>query len=517
MNKLSLREKIGQLIVTGFPEPNITEDLNRLITEYKIGNIILFSHNVQSIDQLRELCEELQQSITASTGYPALISIDQEGGRVTRLPADAANIPGAMAIASTIRPENTYAAGRITARELRALGINFNLAPVLDINNNKQNPVINVRSYGDTIEVVEEYGLQMMKGLQDGGVLAAIKHFPGHGDTSVDSHLGLPVIDKSLEQLMELELKPFRTAIENGAECIMSAHILFPSIEQEKVPATMSRTIITDLLKNKLGYEGLVVSDCLEMNAIQKYYGTAQGALGALKAGVHMVYISHTPSLVMEAVELIEQAVQSGELSMTIVDEALKKVLYYKGKYGEVTSPELSVVGCDAHLRAVAAISQESICHVRGNLSVIEQNDPDTIFVGSYSYRSDMASSRVNSDLLFPAAMADAFYTAQLIINIDPDQDEIDQVLSQVHGYSRVVVGLYNGRENTGQLKLVNRLYANGHQVTAVALGRPYDLELLEGDICGLAAFEYTPLAINSLIQILSGAIVPTGRMSITG
>ena len=225
MNKLSLREKIGQLIVTGFPGPEITDDLNQLITEYKIGNIILFSHNVRSVDQLSRLCTELQERITEQTGQPAFISIDQEGGRVTRLPDEATNVPGAMAIASTGRPENAYAAGRITARELRALGINFNLAPVLDINNNKQNPVINVRSYGDTAYTVEEYGLQMLRGLQEGGVLASIKHFPGHGDTAVDSHLGLPVIDKSVEQLEELELKPFRRAIEYGAECITTAHI----------------------------------------------------------------------------------------------------------------------------------------------------------------------------------------------------------------------------------------------------------------------------------------------------
>lgn len=219
-----------------------------------------------------------------------------------------------MAIASTGRPENAYAAGRITAREMRALGINFNLAPVLDINNNKQNPVINVRSYGDTAEVVTEYGLQMLRGLKDGGVLAAIKHFPGHGDTAVDSHLGLPSIDKSLEALEELELKPFRAAIDSGAECLTSAHILFPAIENNQVPATMSKAIITDLLKHRMGYEGLVISDCLEMDAIQKYYGTAEGAVGALKAGVHLLFISHSAQLVKDAVRRIEHAVETGEL-----------------------------------------------------------------------------------------------------------------------------------------------------------------------------------------------------------
>ncbi|MCL6458252.1 MAG: beta-N-acetylhexosaminidase [Gorillibacterium sp.] len=516
MNHLSLREKIGQLVVTGFPEAKMTDELRRLITDYKIGNIILFSYNVENADQLKALCEELQRLIKENTGYPALISIDQEGGRVTRLSVDAVNIPGAMAIASTGRSGNAYTAGRITALELTALGINLNLAPVLDINNNKQNPVINVRSYGDTAEVVKEYGLQMMKGLQDGGVLASIKHFPGHGDTSVDSHLGLPVIDKSLEELMNLELKPFLAAIESGAECITTAHILFPSLELEQVPATMSKTIITDLLKNRMGYHGLVISDCLEMDAIQKVYGTAQGALAALKAGVHMVYISHTPSLVIEAVELIEQAVQSGDLAMTTLDEAVEKVLYYKQRYGNRSGAELSIVGCEVHRRAVAAMSLESICHVRGDLVSIEKNDKDIVFVGSYAYRSTMASSRVNPDLSFPATMSAAFSVAHQMISINPDQDEIQQVLNQVSEYSRVVVGLVNGLVNSGQLNLVNQLCTAGHQVTVIALGSPYDLEVLGGDICGLVAFEYSSLAFDSLIQILSGSTAPIGKLSIT-
>src|SRR5690606_11166793 len=189
------------------------------------------------------------------------------------------------------------------------------------------------------------------------GILAAVKHFPGHGDTSVDSHLGLPVINKTLGELKELELRPFQKAIENGVECIISAHILFPLIEQGNLPATMSRTMITDVLKNKLGYEGLIVSDCLEMDAIRKYYGTAEGALRALQAGVHMLFISHTPDLVIAAIEKIEQAVESGELPIETIDEAVHKVMRYKEKYAEPSQrPPLAVVGCEPHRRAVAAM-----------------------------------------------------------------------------------------------------------------------------------------------------------------
>ncbi|MFD1956778.1 glycoside hydrolase family 3 N-terminal domain-containing protein [Paenibacillus thailandensis] len=519
MNKLTLREKIGQLIVTGFPKAEVSAEFERLVAEYKIGNAILFSYNAENVPQLKRLCGELRALIERHTGMPAFIAIDQEGGRVTRLPADATNVPGAMAVASTGRPEHAYAAGRLTARELRALGINFNLAPVLDINNNKRNPVINVRSYGDTAEAVETYGLPMMKGLRDEGVLSAIKHFPGHGDTNVDSHLGLPVIGKTAEQLEELELRPFERAINAGAESVMTAHILFPQLEPERVPATMSRAIVTGLLKGKLGYGGLIVSDCLEMDAVKTHYGTAEGALGALKAGVHLLFISHTPQLVREAAERIERAVLEGELSEEALDEAVEKVLYYKEKYRILPSlgGDAGIVGCAAHRRTAEAISEESICLTSGRLEPIARGAADTMIVGCYPFRTDRASNAVSGALSFPRAMAEALGVPYRMTDMNPDDAEIEDVLAETARYSRIVLGLYNGQDHPGQLKLARALVAAGRRVTAAALGKPYDLELIEGVACGLAAFEYTPLSLRSLAKMLCGEAVPTGRLRLRG
>lgn len=513
LTKLTLREKIGQLIVTGFPSPAVTDEFAKLVQECKIGNVILFSYNAESVAQLGRLCRELHSLIENHTGLPAFISIDQEGGRVTRLPEGATNVPGAMAVASTGRPEHAYAVGRLTARELKAFGINFNLAPVLDINNNKLNPVINVRSYGDTAETVEEYGLPMMKGLLDGGVLSAVKHFPGHGDTEVDSHLGLPSIDKTLEQLEQLELLPFIRAIREGAESIMSAHILFPRIESRRLPATMSRTIMTGILKDRLGYKGLIVSDCLEMEAIKTYYGTAEGALGALKAGVHMVFISHTPALVREAVERIEQAVLDGELPEAAVNEAAEKVLHYKKKYRANVSAldNPSAVGSISHRRTVEAISLEGICLVKGQLEPVTKGAENVLFLGCPPYRTDMAANAARPAHSFAKAMGEAFSAPYLVTALDPAEGEIGQIVKYVTGFPHIVIGLYNGQSNPGQLRLANRLIGAGHRVTAVALGKPYDLELLEGEHCGIAAFDYTPLALESLKKILGGEEAATG------
>lgn len=511
---MNLREKIGQMLVTGFPGPEISPAFKEAIADYKIGNVILFSANIKDKVQLGGLVSQLQRCFVTHTGIPGFITIDQEGGRVTRLPRDATNVAGALAIASTGRPENAYAAGRITARELRALGINFNLAPVMDVNNNPLNPVINVRSYGDDAATVSEYGVQMMRGLLDGGVMSALKHFPGHGDTQVDSHIGLPVIEKTMEELEQLELIPFKAAIEQGAQAIMSAHILFPQIEKTGVPGTMSSTLMTKVLKEKLGFKGLVVSDCLEMEAIKRFYGTAKGALEAIKAGIDLVFISHTVETVKEAVHLIEQAVAAGDLDEAIIDAAVAKILTYKAQYAAIEEPDYELVGCHVHERANALMRMETICCLQGKVEAIRPGDPHVLFMGADAYRTDLASSSTHPDVNFAHEMGAYFKTAYERIDIDPDEEQIRLALHKAKGFRHVVFGLFNARENRGQLALVQKLLSAGHQVTAIALGRPYDLSFLTGDFCAIAAFEYTQDTFRSLQPILKGEVVPTGSMT---
>lgn len=232
---------IGQRLVAGFPGTAITPELVQVIRQYKIGNIILFRENISDAAQLRTLCADLTELIRRETGYDPFIMVDQEGGVVTRLSEDCVNVPGAMALASTGDPGNTYLAGKLTGAELRRLGINFDLAPSVDVNCNPANPIIGVRSYGDTPSTVVKYATGMIRGLQDGGVLCLAKHFPGHGDTSMDSHLTLPCVDKPRTELEKMELAPFRAVIADGVPAIMTAHILFPTLDDSGVPATMSR------------------------------------------------------------------------------------------------------------------------------------------------------------------------------------------------------------------------------------------------------------------------------------
>jgi len=514
---MTLRQKIGQMTFAGLRSSKLDEEFARLIEEYKIGNVILFSRNVENALQVKNLNIELQKLIRGQTGYPAFISIDQEGGMVTRLTQDCTNMPGAMAVAATGNPDNARIAGEITGRELRALGININLAPVMDVNSNPANPVIGVRSYGDTPETVSSYGIQMMRGLKNSGVMAVLKHFPGHGDTSVDSHLDLPVIDKPLCELEKADFMPFKNAIDCGAEAVMTSHILFPQICNDNYPATMSRTIITGLLKERMGFKGLVMTDCLEMDAIKKYYGTAKGAVEAIKAGADMVFISHSAGLVKEAVELIENAVMTGELPVERLDEAVDKILKYKSKYAcyDVNSTDFSVVGCRAHRNQAQRISSESVTLVRDDRGQLPVKSKNIISVGFPPGLSSNVVSPMGNAFNFPDFMAGKLGGESMLIGAVIQEKDMERVLEAAKGKDAVLFGTYNGHLHKGQLEILNRLCMEHDNVIAVVLGNPYDISEVSLKAAVIATYEYTPLSLETLAKVIKGEVTPAGKMSV--
>lgn len=514
---MTLRRRIGQLIFTGFPSITLNDEFIRLVEEYKIGNVILFSRNIESVPQVRQLCMDLQKLIRKLAGAPAFIAADQEGGMVVRLSSDCTNVPGAMAVAATGKPENAYAAGEITGRELRALGINIDLAPVMDVNSNPENPVVGVRSYSDNPQDVSIYGIEMMRGLGGSGVMPVLKHFPGHGDTSVDSHLALPRVDKTIEELEETELLPFRNAIASGAEAVMTSHILFPYIERENYPATMSRAVVTGLLRERMGFKGLVLSDCLEMNAVKGYYGTAKAALAAIKAGVDMIFISHSADLVMEAVKLIEAAVVSGDLPIERLDEAVSRVLKYKDKYAgcNIVDMDLSVVGCAAHRTEAARISSESITLVRDKRMQLPLPQRNMLFAGCHASQITNVMSPINRAFNFPDFMAQRLGGEALLINTLPQPGDMERVLAAAKGKDAVVFGTYNGHLFKGQLDILNRLCSEHDNVIAAVLRNPYDIKAIDEKAEVLATYEYTPLSLETLAKVLKGKATATGKIPV--
>lgn len=507
--EMTVKQMLGQKLIFGFHGTELSEEFKALIREYRIGNVILFARNIQSAQQLRTLCAQIQSLILEVTGYPAFIVIDQEGGIVSRLPSDAVTVPSAMAVSATGEADNVRIASEITVRQLRGLGVNFNMAPVLDVNTNPHNPVIGIRSFGDDAKKAAELGELAVRAYENSGVYCCGKHFPGHGDTNVDSHLGLPVIDKTLEQLMEEELVPFRRCIDAGIPAIMTSHILFPQIEQEKIPCTMSRTIITGLLKEKLGFRGLVFSDCMEMDAIQNYYGTANGVVAAFKAGVDLAGLSSTMVLMRETANAVHEAALQGGFDPEELRSSVDKILELKRAM--LVKPEPEVCNLPQDRALVREMSRKAITCFQGSVPVLDEN---TFFCGCSTYRASLVGNPEESTLAFPEYMAAAFGGGGMVVSRNPEEAEIRSAVEAAAGYERIVLGTCNAHLLPGQQALAQALADTGKELTVVALRNPYDLSVLPECRCKIAAFDYSIPCFEGLIQIFRGGAV-TGSLPV--
>lgn len=508
---MNLKTALGQHLVTGFSGPEMTEDFVESVRKYQIGNVILFENNVVDREQLHRLCSEIRALVLRETGYPPLITIDQEGGAVSRLKEDCAIFPSAMAVAATGNPENALTAGRITAQELRAMGVNFDLAPVVDVNSNPNNPVIGVRSYGDDPHKVAEYGLAMARGLTQGGILCALKHFPGHGDTSVDSHLGLPRVEKTLTELQACELVPFQAGIDAGIPAVMTTHILFPALEPDGVPATMSRRILTDLLRKKMGFAGLIISDCMMMGAIAQTYGTVQGCVAAIRAGVDLVFVSHSPKLASEAIDSIHAALDTGELDAREFSESTEKILRYKAQLPQDLLP-LTCVGTPEHRAASELITRAAITTVQEAPFALGTNP---LFLGCYRFRPTMASSPEDTSLSFPDVMRELLGGDACVTSQNPTPEDIRATLSKVAGHTSLVISTYNARQREGQLALVREAIKLGLPTCVIALRSPYDLADIHEGVLTIAAYDYDHRTLAVLSEILAGKCSTAGKLPV--
>jgi beta-N-acetylhexosaminidase len=361
-NEMTSREKIGQLFMVGFMGTTVTSELASFIKEYKPGGVILFSRNLESVEQIVELTNDLQR---CSPQSPLLISIDQEGGRVSRLPKGFTIFPPCELIGRCNSGELAYAVAATTAKELRAVGINMNMAPVLDVNSNPDNPVIGDRAFGSVSDVVSEMALVTAAGLQDNKVVACGKHFPGHGDTNADSHKELPVVEASRERLETVEFPPFRRAAAAGIETMMTAHVLYKALD-DRLPATLSPDIITHLLREQMRYDGVVLTDDLEMHAIVDHYGPGDAAVRAFLAGCDVLLICKDRDREIAAFESVEKAVASGTIATKRLDQSVARIQRVKQRYvwpyrPVVISEAKLIAGCRTHQALLHSMQQANL------------------------------------------------------------------------------------------------------------------------------------------------------------
>jgi beta-N-acetylhexosaminidase len=357
---MDLSRMAAGLLGIGFDGPTITPEATKLIHQ-GVGGVILFKRNIQSSQQFEALTRELKQSAPG----PLWVAIDQEGGRVQRLREPFTPIPSMRALGQTKDPSLAFEIGRAMARELRAVHVDWNFAPVMDVDSNPANPVIGDRSFGPTAELVAMMGCALLQGLQAQGIAACAKHFPGHGDTSQDSHLDLPRLSHNITRLREVELPPFEAAIRAGVASIMTAHVIFDALDP-KFPATMSRPALDGILRDRMRFGGVVVSDDLEMKAIADHFGLEEAMVRGINAGVDLFLVCHHAEIQERAIEILVKGVESGKIKRERLEEARGRVERLVERFVRPAESRnwQSAVGCEEHRRLmerVAAIETQGM------------------------------------------------------------------------------------------------------------------------------------------------------------
>ncbi|WP_435171645.1 beta-N-acetylhexosaminidase [Paenibacillus glycanilyticus] len=520
LKSMSLEQKIGQLFMCGFDGTEPNESILQLLRDYHIGGVNFFRRNLLSPEQASELTASLQRE----SAIPLLISLDQEGGMVSGIEQGITLMPGNMALGAAGDEAAVYNAALFSGTELRAMGLNMNFAPCIDVNNNPLNPVIGVRSYGENPELVGRMGSAAVKGYQTAGITATVKHFPGHGDTSTDSHHELPLVAHDRKRLHEVELVPFKRAIASGVDAIMTAHVIFPAYESRPIPATLSHPILTGLLRGELGFEGVITTDCLEMNAVSQGVGVGEGAVMAIEAGADLVLISHQIHLQVEGLKAVIKAVREGRISESRINESVVRLLNLKEKRGLFTqqpsSPGLirQLVGAQEHRAAAQSISERSITIVRNNNQIPLNKEVATYIIWP-NMRPVSETAEPPGEETTLGRLLGGWLEASIehIISVNPVEEEIAKVLSDSQGYRQIIVGTYNAVFSEGQQRIVTSLAAReGVQLTVVSLRMPYDLNVFPEVRGYIACYENKPLTIRSLAKVLTGEIQACGKLPVT-
>jgi Beta-glucosidase-related glycosidases len=513
-NSWTLREKVGQLFVFGFHGYEPTEEIISLIEKYGIGGTIYFGRNVRNARQVHRLSSSLKD-ITGRAGRPnMLVAIDQEGGMVARIVDGVTLMPGNMALGATGSAEGAGETARVCGEELRLLGVTMNYAPCLDVNNNPDNPVINVRSYGDRAQVAGDLGKAALLGYQASKIAATVKHFPGHGDTSVDSHHALPVIPHNRERLDTIELAPFRAAIAAGTAAIMTAHVCLPALDPSGKPSTLSEPVLTGLLREELGYKGVIVTDCLEMDAIDKFYGTANGAVLAIQAGADMVLVSHTYEKQVAALEAVVAAVENGELTEERINESLARVMQLKQDY-EIETPLAAWEEVEPKL--ATPVSQAVAWKWSEASATLVKNE------GSLLPLRREGRTLVLWPDIKPVSVADEILSGDGTLG-DCLKKRLDQVeerlmsgenpLADLDAFEQIIVVTYDATKHPLEREIAGQVIGlAGDRTVAVSVRNPIDIKVYPDVKAYLAVYECRPLALESAAKVLTGELKPTGSL----
>jgi len=507
---------VGQSMMLRFEGPVFTADARAAFREIRPCGVIFFADNITSREQLHALTSELQAEARSLGMPPLLIAADQEAGIVSRLPADMVTPPGAMALTARRNRADTEEAARITGVQLRETGINVNFAPVVDVNNNPENPVIRTRSFGDTVEDVVEGALATIRGLTNTRVVSCVKHFPGHGDTNVDSHLGLPVIEHPLSRLHEIELAPFRAAIAAGVPAVMTTHIVFPVLDEH--PATLSRPILTGLLREELGFEGVIFTDSLSMDAINDRYGLEETAVRCKAAGVDVLESNESLEKQLVRFRALVAAVDGGSLPMEVFTATVDRLESLRMAYG-LDEPTPPLPPANPTLRAEAErIAAGTIAVAGGPFRPIAANEP-ALIVDFQRLRSSEAEDPFNrGGIIREEAALQLPGTRVATLGHEPARAEVESAEAAARNARTIVFMTRDAGDFPYQVEIargISNATGPDARIVHVALRGPYDTGLLGPVESTVLTFGDPAVTLKMLVGVLSGAIEPTARVPV--
>jgi len=508
---MSIAERAGQLMSVAFHGTAITPALEAMIRQRRVGGVILYSENFGDAASVKRLAADLQRIANDAKTLPLFLSIDQEGGAVVRIASGATVLPGNMALAATPDPSDSVRKSvAITARDLQALGVNFELAPDADVNNEPRNPIILNRSFGSDPQRVAALVTIATQAFADAKFLCCAKHFPGHGETTTDSHTGLPLLDVDRAHLDAIELPPFKAAIAAGVPAIMSAHIRMPALDPTPdLPVTLSSKVMTDLIRTQLGFQGLLVTDDLEMGALTQTRTESQAGYDAFAAGADFLLFRFDESAQIDAHARLSAGMATGALATGRVDASLRRILAVKERFGILDgSAPTGTAGSDADRATADELARASITvlrsgglPLRGKIFAISPVNPDIALVTDQSSLGQVLAQRLPN-------------VSTQTISLSPVQADIDRAVAAARGADVVVFGSADLFSYPQQAALAKALQAVKPTVL-VSLRSPYDILSapgVAGYVCGYTGREPT---LRALVDVLSGTRAPTGTLPV--
>lgn len=505
LSKMTLEEKLGQLMMVGFAGKEVDLAITDLVRGYRVGGVCLFGRNLGSAAQIGQLNDDVRALL--ADAVPPFIAVDQEGGNVVRVSDGNLVLPGNMVLGAARQPELAFEAGRAQGEDLVRLGFNMNLAPVLDVNSNPLNPVIGLRAFSDDVKLVSELGAQFVRGQQAARIISIAKHFPGHGAVDADSHRALPIVRAPLKEVRR-QLQPFEEAMKAGLDGLMTAHIATPTLTGDEMPATLSRRVLGGVLRDELKFDGLVITDELEMDAIDRNYGVGRAAVMAINAGADMVLIPWRLEKKEEVWMALLDAARSGQLPAVRIDRSVRRILGTKVRHG-LFSPQPPL---DERLARLGSERELALRIASAGVTLL-RSEPQLFPLSLKSKRVAVISPEAG---LVTSLQKRLPQLTSLVVPAIPSSVAREGLKRQTRALADaadvVVVAVVNSR----QLELVTVAALAGKPVIAVVLGAPYLAAKVHEAKVVLATYSHREAATEAAAAALLGERGTPGKLPVT-